>query len=52
MRDIYYRMDYALKIIFNSKGTLYLKKDYNLKNTLNFERIENKGENGSKMHQA
>jgi len=30
-------MDYALKNILNSKWTLYLEKDYDLKNTLNFE---------------
>jgi len=38
--DIYYRIDYALKIIINFEGTLFLKRSYDLKNTLNFE--ENK----------
>jgi len=41
--NIYYRRDYALKIILNFEGTLYHKRDYDIKNTLNSEGTKKKG---------
>jgi hypothetical protein len=35
--------DYTFKIIFNSEETLFLKRDYGLKVTLNYERTKKKG---------
>jgi len=38
------KSDYDLKCILYSEGTMYLKMDYDLKNTLNSKRTEKKRE--------